>query len=197
MKINLTKINILLCCIIVIGAAIAIISFINKAKDTDIKVEVNEKIDVTPTIITAMKEIGEWEFLSITDEEIVDTIKKGVFSDDRLARIYYGKISLGINMHKASPHWIKEQGDSLIITLPPIELLDKDFIDEARTKPFIETGNWKDSDREAMYKAAYNKMLARCITKANITTAKDNASEQFGKMLKAMNIYKYEIRWEK
>lgn len=197
MKITLTKINILLCCLILIGAAIAITCFINKAKETDVRVEVNEKIDVTPTVITAMKEIGEWEFLSITDEEIVDTIKKGFFSNDRLARIYYGKMSLGINMHKAGPHWIRQQGDSVIISLPPIELLDKDFIDEARTKAFIESGKWKDTDREAMYKTAYDKMLKRCMTETNIHTAKNNATEQFGKMLKAMNIDRYEIRWEK
>ncbi len=197
MKITLIKINIMLCCVIIIGAAIAISCFIYKVKETEMEVEVNDKIDVTQTVITAMKEIGEWEFLSITDEEIVDTIKKGFFSDDRLARIYYGKISIGINMHKAGPHWIRQQGDSLTITLPPIELLDKDFIDEARTRPFIETGDWKDADREAMYKVAYYKMLTRCMTEANINAAKNNASEQFGRMLKAMNIDKYEIRWEK
>ena len=197
MKISLTKINILLGSIIALIVIIAAISLFHTAKETEIKVEVNDRIDVTPTIITAMKEIGKWEFLSITDEELVDTVRKGFFSDDELARIYYGKMSLGINMHKTSPHWIRQKGDSIVLTLPPIELLDKDFIDEARTKAFIESGKWSDADREAMYRLAYGKMLRRCMTESNINTAKENARLQFGKMLKAMNINKYEITWEK
>ena len=49
----------------------------------------------TPTQITAMKEIGEWEFLVVHDEELVDTVRKGVFTDDSLIRIYYGTYALG------------------------------------------------------------------------------------------------------
>ena len=197
MKTSLTKINILLGCIIALIVIIAAISLFHTAKETEIKVEVSDRIDVTPTIITAMKEIGEWEFLSITDEELVDTVRKGFFSDDELARIYYGKMSLGINMHKTSPHWIRQKGDSIVLTLPPIELLDKDFIDETRTRAFIETGSWTDADRELMYHRAYRMMIRRCMTAANIKSARDNATEQFSKMMRALGVEKYEIRWEK
>ena len=41
------------------------------------------------------------------------------------------------------------------VALPKIELLDKDFIDEARTKAFIETGSWTDADRDSLYHRAY------------------------------------------
>ena len=112
-------------------------------------------------------------------------------------RIYYGKLSLGINMHKAEPHWARMQGDSVIITLPGIELLDKDFIDETRTRAFIETGSWTDADRELMYHRAYRMMIRRCMTAANIKSARDNATEQFSKMMRALGVEKYEIRWEK
>ena len=55
MKTSLTKINILLGCIIALIVIIAAISLFHTAKETEIKVEVNDRIDVTPTIITAMK----------------------------------------------------------------------------------------------------------------------------------------------
>ena len=58
MKTSLTKINILLGCIIALIVIIAAISLFRTAKETEIKVEVSDRIDVTPTIITAMKEIG-------------------------------------------------------------------------------------------------------------------------------------------
>lgn len=195
--ITLTKLNIALWGIIVIAAIVMILKFCKATKSDGISIGTDEKIDVTPTIITSMKQIGEWEFLSIEDEELVDTTRKGFLRDDKLVRIYYGRLSLGVNMHKADPKWITKLGDSIIVALPEIELLDNDFIDETRTKAFIETGSWTDADREAMYRTAHNKMLHRCLTKENIATAKDNAEEQLGKMLKAMGVERYGIRWMK
>ena len=123
-----TKLNFTLWALIAIAVIIIIFRFCSSTKNDSLPtVSVDDKIDVTSTIITSMKEIGEWEFLSVTDEELVDTTRKGFLRDDKLVRIYYGKLSLGINMHKAEPHWARMQGDSVIITLPGIELLDKRF----------------------------------------------------------------------
>ena len=47
-------------------------------------------IEISDAQITSIRNIGEWEFMSINDEEIVDTIRRGFFGDDQLARIYYG-----------------------------------------------------------------------------------------------------------
>ena len=43
--------------------------------DNSISVVSNDKIDLTPNQIQQIEAIGEWEFLSIDDEELVDTIK--------------------------------------------------------------------------------------------------------------------------
>ena len=64
-------------------------------KKTEVSIDVDQKINVTPEQIESIKAIGEWEFLSIADEEMVDTVRKGIFSDDHLVRIYYGTIHLG------------------------------------------------------------------------------------------------------
>lgn len=195
-KITLTKLNIMLWAVAVIAVVVLVFGFCHTAKTSSTRLEVDDRIDVTPTIITSMKQIGEWEFLSVNDEELVDTIKRGFLRDDKLVRIYYGKLSLGINMHDVSPRWIRQQGDSVLVALPKIELLDKDFIDEARTKAFIETGSWTDADRDSLYHRAYAKMLTRCLTEENIKTARENASLQFGKMLKALGIEKFAISWQ-
>lgn len=195
-KITLTKLNILIWGVAVAAAIALLLTFCHTAKQATVSVEVDNKIDVTPTIITSMKEIGEWEFLSINDEELVDTVRRGFLRDEKLVRIYYGKLSLGINMHSVSPRWVKEDGDSVILTLPDIGLLDKDFIDETRTKAFIETGNWTDADRDSLYQRAYAKMKRRCLTKSNIDAARQNATEQFGKMLKTLNVEKFRIVWQ-
>lgn len=195
-KITLTKLNIMLWAVAVIAVVVLVFGFCHTVKTSSARLEVDDRIDVTPTIITSMKQIGEWEFLSVNDEELVDTIKRGFLRDDKLVRIYYGKLSLGINMHDVSPRWIRQQGDSVLVALPKIELLDKDFIDEARTKAFIETGSWTDADRDSLYHRAYAKMLTRCLTEENIKTARENASLQFGKMLKALGIEKFAISWQ-
>lgn len=165
-------------------------------KDNSIDLGVDNKIDVTPTQIESIKDIGEWEFLSISNEELVDTVRKGLISDDHLVRIYYGTLRLGINMHDVRPRWLTVSGDTVTAILPKVGLLDKDFIDEARTKSFYESGKWKAKDREAMYKKAYRQMLKRCLTPANLKTAQENAEAQFRKMMLSMGYKNVQITFE-
>ena len=165
-------------------------------KKTEVSVDVDQKINITPEQIESIKAIGEWEFLSIADEEMVDTLRKGIFSDDHLVRIYYGTVRLGINMQQVGPEWIKASGDSIEVTLPKIGLLDRDFIDEARTKSFHESGRWKPADREALYRKAYQKMLKHCLTRENIHSAQVNGEAQFRHMMQAMGYEHVLIKWE-
>lgn len=157
----------------------------------------DNRIELTPTQIQSIKDIGEWEFLAISTEEMVDTIRKGIFTDDELVRIYYGTLRLGINMHQVEPGWIQTSGDSITINLPKIGLLDKDFIDEARTKPFYESGSWNAADKEALYKRAYNKMLHHSMTEENLLAAESNAEQQFRNMMKSMGFSHITITFKK
>lgn len=153
---------------------------------------------VNPIQIQSIKDIGQWEFLSISNEELVDTVSKNMFGDDELARIYYGTVRIGIDLKQAKPKWIRTEGDSVVTaTLPPVGLLDRDFIDETRTKPFYEDGKWSPEDRESLYNKAYRKMIARCLTKENIATAEQNARQQFTQLFKAMGFAKVNIEFEK
>ena len=153
----------------------------------EISLEADQRIDITPTQIRQIQDIGQWEFLAINDEELIDTVNHGFFSDDELVRIYYGTIRMGIDLHHAEPQWLQVEDDSIVVAkLPPIELLDRNFIDEAHTRSFFEKGDWSSADREALYRRAYNKMIARCLTPANIKIAEENARRQYTQFLKAM-----------
>ena len=180
-----------------IAAVVLLTWLVQSVKQTEVSIDVDEQINVTPEQIESIKAIGEWEFLAIADEELVDTVRKGIFSDDHLVRIYYGTVRLGINMHQVEPGWIKASGDSIEVTLPKIGLLDRDFIDEARTKSFHESGRWQPEAREALNKKAYQKMLRHCVTPENIRSAQQNGDAQFRHMMKTMGYEHIKIQWTK
>ena len=169
----------------------------NLTKNDHIDFGPDEEIGITPTQIQSIKAIGEWEFLSVSAEELVDTTRRRLLMKDELARIYYGTLRLGVDMHQVKPGWIKASGDSITMTLPAISLLDKDFIDEARTKPFYESGSWSATDREALYKKAYRMMTQHCLTKENLRAAEANGQEQFTNMLQSMGYKHVKVTFEK
>lgn len=169
----------------------------NLTKNDHLDFGTDNEIDITPTQIQSIKTIGEWEFLSVSAEELVDTTRKRILMDDELARIYYGTLRLGVDMNQTRPKWIETNGDSVTVTLPSIGLLDKDFIDEARTKSFYESGTWSPADREALYKKAYRMMMQHCLTKENLQAAETNGREQFRYMMLAMGYKHVNINFEK
>ena len=146
----------------------------------------NSNIDLTPTQVEHIEAIGEWEFLQVNDEELIDTVKHGFFGDSELARIYYGTLRLGIYLKETPEGWLTQKRDTLIATLPPIKLLDLHFIDEARTMSFYEKGSWTETDRKHMYEKAYNVMLKRALSRQNLQLAQENAQQQVKELLRSM-----------
>ena len=182
--------------IAVIVVALLAVWIYRSLDDAHLEMGSDDSIGLTPTQIESIKAVGEWEFLSVSTEELVDTTRKRLFSDDQLVRIYYGTLRLGVDMKQVEPGWIEQRNDTLFLTLPKVGLLDRDFIDEARTKSFFESGTWKAEDREALYKRAHRKMLAHCLTPANLSTAEDNARESFKKLLHSMGYKNIEIQFK-
>ena len=166
---------------------IAIIIFVIWAyRGCSIEVDKGGRIDITPTQIAKIKSIGQWEFLAISDEELIDTIRRGFFGDDELARIYYGTLRLGIDLNDMDKQWIKMNNDTVIVMLPPIKLLDENFIDEGLTKAFFEEGKWSEKDKAQLTKRAATTMKARCLTRDNITITGKNATAQISNLLHSM-----------
>ena len=167
-------------------------------KDNSLEAGSVGETTLSPTQVKSIEAIGQWEFLSINDEELVDTTRHGFFGDDQLVRIYYGTLRLGINMKDVKEGWIQTNAekDSIVFTLPPIRLLDNNFIDEARTRSFFEEGKWTGADRQALYDRAYAQMKKRCLTPANIRIAQRNARQQFRDMFKAMGFPNARVEFE-
>ena len=63
---------------VVVIVAVAYIIF--SVKDSNIEVTDSTTVEITPSQIESIRAIGEWEFLTVNDEELVDTIDKG-FAD--------------------------------------------------------------------------------------------------------------------
>ena len=181
---GLNKLTIMLASLAIIAVVVCLVWFCNATKESTLSFSSNEEIDFTPTIVEKMRSIGQWEFLSISDEELIDTVRTGFFTDDELVRIYYGTLSIGIDLRDCSKDWISTEGDTIFVTLPEVKLLDQNFIDEASSRSFFETGSWSNKDRKAMYERARQRMLSRCLTEENLNTARLNAREQIGRMLR-------------
>lgn len=195
MPLRALLIKALLIVVLVVVVVLVARHYINKVSSTSTMTEVvkDEKIDITPSQIRSIEQIGEWSFLEINDEELIDTVRHGFFSDDELVRIYYGTLRLGINLKEAHEGWLAMQNDTLCAILPPVRLLDNNFIDETRTRSFIETGKWTHQDRKAMYNRAVQRMRRRCLTKKNYQSARDNARVQFEQMLRSMGYDKVRV----
>ena len=178
-KLTLTLASI---CFLVIVGVIVWMGY--RMKDDNFSIGYSDKIDDTPTVVAQMKEIGQWEFLSISDEELVDTVRRGFFSDDELVRIYYGTLRIGIDFSQCDEKWIEREGDSIKVDLPPVQLLDENFLDETRTKSFFESGKWTNADRKAMADRAKTAMRRRCLTKENMDLAQKNAERQVNAFVK-------------
>lgn len=89
-------------------------------KDNQVSLDHTERIGITPVQVDKIKSIGQWEFLTIADEELIDTMRHGFFGTSELARIYYGTLRLGIDLRQVSEGWILMDHDTVVATLPAI-----------------------------------------------------------------------------
>ena len=188
------KIKIILLLSIVLLVTIgALALMISLNKQPLLSVESKGNTEPTPMEVLDVRSIGQWEFLTLSDEEIVDTVRHGFFGDSELSRIYYGTLRLGSDLSKAGDDFVHAEKDSVWVTLPKITLLDKHFIDEARTRPLIEDGKWTNADRAALTRKAERIMRKRCLTKENFRKASDNARIQVGAFFRAMGYKHVEV----
>ena len=165
-------------------------------KDNQVSLDHTERIGITPVQVDKIKSIEQWEFLTIADEELIDTMRHGFFGTSELARIYYGTLRLGIDLRQVSEGWILMDHDTVVATLPAIRLLDDKFLDEARTKTFYEEGKWTEDDKAALTRRACDAMKRRCMTADNVSLAQQNAKKQFESLLKAMNFSFVKVRFQ-
>ena len=190
----IAKIAIALVCFALVVGLVWYVSWL--MKDNQVSLDHTERIGITPVQVDKIKSIGQWEFLTIADEELIDTMRHGFFGTSELVRIYYGTLRLGIDLRQVSEGWILMDHDTVVATLPAIRLLDDKFLDEARTKTFYEEGKWTEDDKAALTRRACDAMKRRCMTADNVSLAQQNAKKQFESLLKAMNFSFVKVRFQ-
>lgn len=162
-----------------------------------LEVERNTRIDLTPEQILSVRDIGQWEFLTINTEELVEWQRSRTLTTDRLTRIYQGTLRLGIDMSKASDDWFTSLPDSTAqLILPHAALLDNNFIDEARSRSFYEKGSIPPEARDKLYAQARKKMMQRCLTPQNLQTTERNARNEFTRIFKSFGFKTVTIQFK-
>lgn len=155
-------------------------------KSEGLHIEHNDRIDITAEEVREAFPIAKMEFLTIETEELAEMSKKGFWGTSHLARIYPGKIRLGIDIAQLPPDWISIAGDTAKLRLPYPGLLEENFIDEAASRPFHETGSWTSAEREILYRKAHAAMMERSLTPARRQQARKSATEYFQHALFAL-----------
>ena len=149
----------------------------------------NSELLPSPTQLRSIERIGKWEFLSIETEEIVDTVRQRLLlPDQHLVRIYRGTLSLGIDLSQAQQDWVRMREDTVVVALPPIVLLNPQFINEAETQTFHETGTWDAQSREQLYQKARRQMLDRCLSERNKEKARESGKAQMETLMRNLGI---------
>lgn len=158
---NIKLIAIATVCIAVIAGAVYMCHFTKSVK-VGHKTEVT--VSPTPVDLDSIRNIGQWSLLSIEMEQVVDTIDKGFFSDDRISVGYHGTLHYGIDMSKLRKDWVAIEHDTIAtITLPAITLLDERFLDERDVKVYEGNDDMdfinKPEVRAALVRKAKAKMI--------------------------------------
>ena len=154
---------------------------------------------ISPEEIRSIEDIGQWVFLSVESEEIVDTTRRHFFgSDDALSRIYVCNMRFGIDMNEVKgTDWFTVSGDTAKLALPSIRLMDDDFINEAKTRTFYEVGEWDSQTLKKMYNKARKQMLKRNNTSQNLKTAQENAEHEITRFIQSFGFKEVEISFGK
>lgn len=155
-------------------------------------------IDSTANRITEIKRIGQWEFMTVDCEVLVDTVRKRglLLPDDRLARIYRGKARIGVDLANAQADWIATRGDSAVtVTLPRPTLLDSHFADEAASTVFYERGRWDAKANIAMRRTAEREMARYALTPVNIEAAEQEARDRFETLFRALGFSEISVQF--
>lgn len=147
---------------------------------------VEKPIEQSPEEILRLQAIGQWEFLSVEAEELVERHYSGLMSERDLVCIYRGTLRIGVDMRKLPSDWVEMKERSAILHLPQPSLLDENFLDESRTTVFFEQGVFRPEERDAMRTEAKDKMKQRAMTAENLSIARRNAEAQFQKLFLAM-----------
>lgn len=136
--------------------------------------------------ITSIQDLQEWEFLCVEMEEMEDTVVQKFLSNDCFAVIYKGQAHLGIDMRQAPKNWASSFNDTLRLSLPDIQLLDEDIVNDLNTRTFYAKGDFSPTIKQELYERAKRDMRKRALMEANVEMARENARSHFSAMFRQL-----------
>lgn len=154
-------------------------------KETGVKTAPhNEVVLSTHAVLDSIRSIGEWELTSIDIQADVDTVRKSMLGlvKHKLQRRYFGRMSIGIDMQKASLQ-------DTVLVLPHVALLDDNFIDESRTELIVCESQSMEQEpklKAAMLAKAKAMMMRDGIKPQTISDCEQRAREEVMQQLKLL-----------
>jgi len=106
--------------------------------------------------------------LTMYKEILVNEFKagSGIFnpSEDQICAIYPCRLDFGFDMTKCDSAWIQVRGDSTYVTLPSVEVLNRDYssADETKKRVPIQSGSWTVAEVGNMQNMASAMMKRSC-----------------------------------
>lgn len=78
--------------------------------------------------------------------------------------IYPAKLQLGFDLSHCKEDWLVQRGDTIYVTLPPIEILNKDYsyVDESNRQVPVQTGSWTEQEMNSLREEANHRMVSQC-----------------------------------
>ena len=85
-------------------------------------------------------------------------------TEERIFVIYPATLHFGFDLSRCTPNSIRAHGDTLTITLPPVQVLNKEghSLDEAAKRTAIEEGQWSTVEMTNLRNRAEALMLRQC-----------------------------------
>jgi len=108
--------------------------------------------------LSDLSKTSKLKVLSLYKEVIVSQYRKerGLLfysqNESQIHSIYPGRVDIGFDLTKCDDNWLTFEGDTAVVTLPPVEILNKDgwYIDEAKKQTPIEEGTWTADDQNKL-----------------------------------------------
>jgi hypothetical protein len=82
--------------------------------------------------------------------------------NDEIHVVYPGRIDLGFDLSKCQDDWLTVQGDSTLVHMPAVEILNKNSNLTGLADVKIEVGKWQVADMNLLHDRANAQMLRSC-----------------------------------
>ncbi len=158
-------------------------------------------IEDTPLLIKEVREISQLISISALDEVVVSQVKPAPatsvkqlirmsspipqIATERLVLIVKGTVLAGTDLDKLQDKNIYIEGDSISLTLPPARILNI-IVNPSGTETFLEEGEWKQEEVNALKLKAVEAMRRRATEKQVLQKADSHSLQVMHNFLEAL-----------